>query len=662
MNWTIGRKLYVSFGIVMVLVAISSTIAFIKMSDIIAAQKRAEFRTSELNLAYEVLSNTNQLNAAIRGYIIAHEGKDVKEVERLTKMIAFLWNNADTAAGKLQELSPKFALQENRDVLREMIADLAANKKQQYAQMALADSGDAGVLEARSNITQSSFQSANKVRKDANQLVDSINKLAEQDSREAEASASSALATVIICSLLVIALGALLAAFISRRITGTVRQLVVRAQRISEGDLSGGNEEITSSDEVGDLARSFSVMEHYLQEMAAISEAISEGDLSNEVKPRSTRDTLGNAFARMTEGLRKLVRGVRDSAAQVSSGSIQVAQTSEESAKVSVQTSSAIDEVTSTMHQMSVNVENVVKSTQMQGSNVSETSASIEQMVTSIQRVADTSQVLLDICNRSREAAQDGIGSMEKATDGLNRINTSIQSSSDIIDVLGNRADDIGKIVEVIDDLAEQTNLLALNAAIEAARAGEHGLGFAVVAEEVRKLAEKSAQSAKEISELIQNIQKEARSAVENMNESTTIVNEGLSLNNDLGTALKKISEVVTEVYKFAQEIGAATNEQSSGSSQIASATERLNEITQEISSSVEEQATATQAVVKSMERMREMVQHSSSGSAELAASAEQMSNMSRNLLDMMDRFKLKGTEMVKPEPRSRAAVAGQRA
>jgi methyl-accepting chemotaxis protein len=281
----------------------------------------------------------------------------------------------------------------------------------------------------------------------------------------------------------------------------------------------------------------------------------------------------------------------------------------------------------------------MVKSTQTQASSVSETSASIDEMVASIQRVADTAKVLLDISNRSREEVNNGITTMEKATEGLNKINNTIRSSGEIIDVLGKRADDIGKIIEVIDDLAEQTNLLALNAAIEAARAGEHGLGFAVVADEVRKLAEKSAQSTKEISELIQSIQSEARKAVDNMEHSTGIVNQGLGLGQDLNAALRKISSVVTEVYKFAQEIGAATNEQSNGSSQIARSTSRLNEITHEINSAVEEQASGAQAVVRAMERMRELVQQTTSGSTELAASAEQMSKMSRGLLESMDRF-----------------------
>src|SRR5256886_2472904 len=407
--------------------------------------------------------------------------------------------------------------------------------------------------------------------------------------------------------------------------------------------------DIKRQDEIGELARCFGNMVTYLKEMASVSEAIAGGDLSVEVQPRSKHDTLGNAFARMVEGLRNLVRNVRDAASQVASASNQVAGASDESAKISLQGSSAIDEVTSTMHEMSINVQNMVKSTQTQASSVSETSASIDQMVASIQRVADTAKVLLDISNRSREEVHSGITTMEKATDGLNKINNTIHSSGEIIDALGHRADDIGKIIEVIDDLAEQTNLLALNAAIEAARAGEHGLGFAVVADEVRKLAEKSTQSTKEIADLIQSIQREARQAVENMERSTRIVEEGLTLGNDLGAALHKISNVVTEVYKFSQEIGAATNEQSVGSAQIAKATSRLTEITQEINSAVEEQASGAQAVVRAMDKMRELVQQSASSSTELSAAAEQMLKLSRNLLDSMDRFVLDRANQQRP-------------
>jgi methyl-accepting chemotaxis protein len=474
-------------------------------------------------------------------------------------------------------------------------------------------------------------------------VLDQANTDTSKALTQSESAASTAgrwsFGIVVFGTLFAIGFGLFKAVRTAKSITEPLQHLITVAQEIgNSGDLDQ-NIDIHRNDEIGALATTFNNMVAYLKEMASVSMAVAEGDLAIEVTPRSKRDTLGNAFVRMSHGLQEIVRSTRDSASQVSAGSNQVAGAADESAKVSVQASSAIEEVTSTMHEMSINVQNVVKNTQVQASSVAETSASIDQMVTSIQRVADTAKVLLDIANRSREEVITGIQTMEKTTDGLNRTNKAIQSSAEIINILGHRADDIGKIIEVIDDLAEQTNLLALNAAIEAARAGEHGLGFAVVADEVRKLAEKSTQSTKEIADLIQSIQREARQAVENMEHSTRIVEEGLSLGNDLGSALHKISDVVTEVYKFSQEIGAATNEQSVGSSQIAKATNRLTEITQEISSAVEEQASGAQAVVRAMDKMRELVQQSASSSTELSAAAEQMLKLSRNLLDTMDRF-----------------------
>ncbi len=428
---------------------------------------------------------------------------------------------------------------------------------------------------------------------------------------------------------------------LTRGITRPIGRVVEAARALSSGQVAVALDQEKRGDEIGELNASFSEMVVYLQDMSAISARIAQGDLAVEVKPRSADDRLSLAFLEMTSGLRKMVKSVRDAAAQVASGSAQGAQASSEAAQMGVRASSSIEEVTSTMHEMSTNTQSMLRNTQGQASSVRETSASIEQMVVSIQRVDEHLRKLVEVSRRSGEEVQTGIATTEKASQGLDRVRASILSSAEIITLLGDRADNIGKIIDVIDDISEQTNLLALNAAIEAARAGENGLGFSVVADEVRKLAEKSASSTKEISELIQSIQKESRNAIRNMEQNTAVVNESMALGSNVSKALSQIASVVSDVDKLAREIGSATAEQSSGSTQIAAATSKLNEITHEISSAVEEQTAGTQTVVKTMERMHEVVQQSSSSASELAASAEQMTRMARLMVESTDRFKL---------------------
>ena len=616
---SIGKKLNYGFGALIIMMGLM----FLVNLGARWKDKSGRDNTAEIG---EIRALVTQNNLALNSYLLSGSPDEVKKIADGDLRLLDKIDHFKDRVNSEQHAS----LDKLQSAEREWMAKFANPVIEKRKQV---DGGNATVAELQIFYLQ----------QDPGLWLDTLNTPLDQVQKSINASSDATSAATFVTSIvffiLALIAGVMIAQKISRSITTPLSHLILVAREIGEsGDLDQ-KIDVSRDDEIGDLARTFNNMMTYLKEMAAISEAIAGGDLTVAVEPRSKSDTLAHAFSRMTEGLRSLVKNVRDGATQVASGSNQVADASDDSAKVSVQASSAIDEVTSTMHEMSVNVQNMVKNTQTQASSVSETSASIDQMVASIQRVADTSKVLLDISQRSRDEVQSGIVTMEKTTDGLGRINQTIGVSSGIIAVLGQRADDIGKIIEVIDDLAEQTNLLALNAAIEAARAGEHGLGFAVVADEVRKLAEKSATSTKEISDLIQSIQKEARKAVENMEKSTHIVNEGLDLGNDLSGALKKISNVVTEVYKFAQEIGAATNEQSHGSSQIARATTRLNEITHEINSSVEEQASGAQAVVRAMEKMRELVQQSTSGSTELAASAEQMSKMSRSLLEMMDRF-----------------------
>jgi len=631
---TIKQQLYRGFGLILGILAV---LLIVDLASLWKAQRASSEAASTLegvrtteNVRFQIMQNRLNLN----DFLLSGDPRDEDKVNK--------------GFTDLTDHIKRGQAQTSNEFLRSaliQVENTEAGWADNFAKPLLAkrhqvDSGDATVSDLQIFYLQkdpaSWLSKSSAVLDQANM---DISKALAESQKAADRASTISFVVIVLGTVFAIIFGMFRAYTTSNSITRPLQHLITVAQEIGDsGDLEQ-NIDIHRNDEIGALATTFNNMVAYLKEMAAVSIAVAEGDLTVEVSPRSKRDTLGNAFVRMSRGLQEIVRTTRDGASQVSAGSNQVAGAADESAKVSVQASSAIEEVTSTMHEMSINVQNVVKNTQVQASSVAETSASIDQMVTSIQRVADTAKVLLDIANRSREEVVTGIGTMEKATDGLNRTNRAIQSSAEIINILGHRADDIGKIIEVIDDLAEQTNLLALNAAIEAARAGEHGLGFAVVADEVRKLAEKSTQSTKEIADLIQSIQREARQAVENMEHSTRIVEEGLSLGADLGTALHKISDVVTEVYKFSQEIGAATNEQSIGSSQIAKATNQLTEITQEINSAVEEQASGAQAVVRAMDKMRELVQQSASSSTELSAAAEQMLKLSRNLLDNMDRF-----------------------
>jgi methyl-accepting chemotaxis protein len=632
---TISRKLYTGFGsilgILILLFVVSFTASHIEHT---ARNTAAEALQSIQNIE-KVRFQVMQGGLDLRSYLLSGDPR---------------MESAKANDTKVLETTLRAREKTNDDQLHNVYSSIESNQQSwddEFAKPLIAkrhqvDAGQTTVSDLQIIYLQRSTN--DMVEKSVTSMDEAERGIQKALDKSDESANTSANISAVVLTLGMI-LGAIIGIFVAYRtslsITQPLAELIAVTREIAEtGDLDQSID-VHRDDEIGSLANHYRNMMLHLKEMANASSAIAEGQLNVTVRPRSSRDTMANAFLRMIAGLRDLATKIRDSATGVATGSSQMAGASTESAKVSVEAARAIDEVTSTMHEMSINVQNVVKSTQLQSSSVAETSASIDQMVASIQRVADTARTLLEICQRSREEVHTGIETMDKATNGLTRTSSAIRSSAEIINVLGRRADEIGKIIGVIDDLAEQTNLLALNAAIEAARAGEHGLGFAVVAEEVRKLAEKSTQSTKEISDLIQGIQKEAREAVENMEKSTTMVQQGLELGAELNVALTKISDVVSEVYKYAQQIGGATNEQSAGSTQIGKATSRLTEITQEINSTIEEQASGVQSVVRAMEKMREVVQQSTSSSSQLAAMAKHSSKLSHRLIEVADLFVL---------------------
>src|SRR5437763_6592932 len=438
---TIGRKLYSSFGavlaMVLVLFLVNLTAVYREHSAKAAAGKALQLADASDKIRFQMMQNRLYLS----NYLLSGDSREVDRMNEGVRQLNEHLQASQKLASSDQQHSALDSVGKNETAWTAEFAQPMLQKRREV------DAGNATVADLQIYYLQKDASSWLKTTIDALNIADAeTQRILDLRRKEDDAAGSEIIIFATIATLVALLLGGFIAFRTAKSITNPLGGLMKVARQIGEsGDLDH-KIDLQRDDEIGQLGRTFDGMVIYLKEMAAVSEAIAGGNLAVEVQPRSKSDVLGNAFSKMTDGLRSLVRNVRDASSQVASASTQVAGASDESAKISLQTSSAIDEVTSTIHEMIVNVQNMLKSTQRQPAGVSETSASIDQMVASIQRVADTAKVLLDISNRSREEVHSGITTMEKATDGLNRINVTIRSSGEIIDALGQRADDIGKI------------------------------------------------------------------------------------------------------------------------------------------------------------------------------------------------------------------------
>src|SRR6266404_3781488 len=406
---SIGKKLYGGFGLVLVILV---GLFFINLfSGLRERSARSESKASRESVqtiqSVQMQMMTNRLN--LDNFLLSGDPRDEEKVNK----------GVTDLTDKLKSGESQASVDLLRTALIE-VESTEASWNDNFAKPLLAkrhqvDSGDSTVSDLQIFYLQKDPTSW--LTKSSDLLYRTNQKIQEnlgETTKSAEQASNWSLGFATVGTLFAVVLGLFVAFYTAKSITQPLQHLITVAREIGDsGDLNQ-NIDIHRTDEIGDLATTFNNLVAYLREMAGVSMAVAEGDLSVEVVPRSKRDTLGNAFLRMPHGLQEIVRTTRDSAGQVSAGSNQVAGAADESAKVSVQASSAIEEVTSTMHEMSINVQNVVKNTQVQASSVAETSASIDQMVTSIQRVADTAIVLWDIANRSREEVVTGIQTREK--------------------------------------------------------------------------------------------------------------------------------------------------------------------------------------------------------------------------------------------------------
>ena len=314
-------------------------------------------------------------------------------------------------------------------------------------------------------------------------------------------------------------------------------------------------------------------------EFLTIVSQIARGDLT--LRGKVTNDALGNVVDSvnyMLDNFGKVIERVRNAAVDVSSSANEILISSEEMAGGASQ----------------------------QDQEITNTSSAVEELTVSMKQVSNNAEASAEAARRALDAAEQGNRSVRDTLDGMQRIRSSVQATAKKIKSLGDRSLEISEIVNVINDITEQTNLLALNAAIEAARAGEAGRGFAVVADEVRKLAEHSRTATKDIAALIKAIQAETNEAVVVMEEGTKEVEVGARLADQAGKALEAISSVVRQSAELVQEISLASKQQVRGTEGVANAMQIISSITRQTSQGTRQTARTVEQMVKLSEQLNE--------------------------------------------------------
>ncbi len=402
---------------------------------------------------------------------------------------------------------------------------------------------------------------------------------------------------------LAVIFGLALGLMVARNITRPLHRVTQASQQIADVDLVSLSREMAALSK-GDLARHFSISAQSLD----VTSKDELGQMSQAFNAIITRlQQTGLDFEEMAGSLRSLVGRVADNATSLNTAASQLSVAARQAGEAAGQVNSAIEQVTlgtqqqadsvvraeATVEQVVQTINQVALGAGEQSEAVNQSAEMTTQMSAIIKQVAGNAQAGSRGALEAADAAQKGAHTVQAAIDAMIRIREKVGVSASKVQEMGQRSSQIGAIVETIDDIAAQTNLLALNAAIEAARAGEHGKGFAVVADEVRKLAEKSAGATKEIEGLIKNIKITVDDAVAAMTAGTTEVEAGVVRAEEARTALEKILTTTGQVRNQVDEIAGNAQEMSDSA-------RRLVQIMETVSVVVEENTGYTQAMTAS--------------------------------------------------------------
>ncbi|MGE5485741.1 MAG: methyl-accepting chemotaxis protein [Ignavibacteriales bacterium] len=405
-------------------------------------------------------------------------------------------------------------------------------------------------------------------------------------------------------------------------VTRPMKRLAEAAARVAGGDLGTTDTRIKSRDEVGKLASAFNAMVRSLRTVVERASQSAEQVAASSEQLSAASEQVSNAIQQITVTIQDVAK---DTASQ--------ADGARQTSTVLGQLGRAIDQL--------------VQGAQTQSRSLGEAAKTVDGMNKAVEEISVSSQRMAEVSEKVSLEAAGGKEAVDRTVEGMKAINNASDAMSSNIERLAEYSEKIAQIVQVIDDIAEQTNLLALNAAIEAARAGEHGRGFAVVADEVRRLAERSGKSTKEIAAIINNIQKGTEDTVRSVNEGAAAVQDGMKIAAEAREILERIVESVKEASVQFGRVKSAVKDVQDASEEVLRSVDESASVVQESTAATEEMAASSSQVLSSAEaisvaaeRNAASVEELSSSTEEIGASVAEMSSSAQSLAQMAAELK----------------------
>ncbi len=543
MNLRIAAKLISSFVLVALIAGCVGMVGLMNINTINEEDTRLYKQNT---LGIEELGNACIYYQRVRYNITKIILSDSETAESSIVRIEDFTKKANECLDRYQDT---IALQEERDNYTDLVTSWTEYSKHVTSMI---DNYHAGKIEEVKNILfgdATTVGDALQTSFDEMMAANSSAARDKSDNNSKTAQEAAFLMIVIIAAGVIIAVA--LGLFISRIISKPVGRIVAAANQLALGDVNV-SVAVDTKDEIGEMAEAFRSMIANIREQALIAEKMADGDLTVDVTVRSENDLLGRKLSEMVARNNEVLNNISIAAEQVSSGAKQISDSS-------IALSQGATEQASSVEQLTASLEEISAQTELNAKNANQAN-----------ELAEVAKVNAVEGNRQMK-------DMQKAMEEINDSSASIS-----------------KIIKVIDEIAFQTNILALNAAVEAARAGQQGKGFAVVAEEVRNLAARSANAAKETTELIEG--------------SIHKVEAGTKLANETAGALNKIVEDVSRAAGLVNNIAAASNEQALGIAQINQGIMQVSQVVQTNSATSEESAAASEELSSQAEVLSETV------------------------------------------------------